>query len=148
MASIVVHVITSFVASAAFGLLFYAPLQSIFQCGFIGMMGWMTYVFCSMVLDPVTSTLAASFVVTIIGHIFSKAYRTPIIVYSVSGIIPLVPGGLAYDAMRQFVQEAYAEALVAAAQAFLLSGSIAVGLLCSEVIHQVLKNAAESNTGR
>ncbi|WP_274362177.1 threonine/serine exporter family protein [Paenibacillus thermotolerans] len=140
MDSIVVHAVTSFIASAAFGLLFYAPLKSLVHCGFIGMMGWMTYVFSSMAIDPISSTLAASFVVTIIGHVFSKAYRTPIIVYSVSGIIPLVPGGLAYDAMRQFVQKAYSEALVTAAQAFLISGSIAVGLLCSEVIHQALKH--------
>lgn len=140
------HLITSFAASAAFGVLFYTPRNSIIHCGFIGMLGWMTYLVCKRTIDPVVSTLAASFAVTITGHWFSKVYRKPIIVYSVSGIIPLVPGGLAYEAMRLFVQKEYADALGTAAEAFLISGAIAVGLVASEVLNQIVKGTRKDNT--
>ncbi|BBH22510.1 membrane protein [Paenibacillus baekrokdamisoli] len=139
MIYILTHLLTSFFASAAFGILFYAPRKSILHCGFIGMVGWMTYLMFLRTVDPIVATLAASFAVTIIGHLFSKAYRKPIIVYSVSGIIPLVPGGLAYEAMRLFVQKDYTGALSAAAEAFLISGAIAVGLVASEVLNQIVK---------
>jgi uncharacterized membrane protein YjjB (DUF3815 family) len=68
-------------------------------------------------------------------------YRTPVIIFSVAGIIPLVPGGLAYDAMRNFVQNDYNAAINLAAKAFMISGSIAIGLIFSEVINQVIRNA-------
>ncbi|MFC5650964.1 threonine/serine exporter family protein [Paenibacillus solisilvae] len=145
MGVILAHLMTSFIASAAFGVLFYAPRNSIIHCGFIGMLGWMTYLMCKRSIDPVIATLAASFAVTITGHLFSKVYRKPIIVYSVSGIIPLVPGGLAYEAMRQFVQKDYTAALGTAAEAFLISGAIAVGLVASEVLNQIVKSAGRDN---
>ncbi|WP_219834152.1 threonine/serine exporter family protein [Paenibacillus sp. R14(2021)] len=139
---IAAHIITSFIASMAFGILFYAPREAIIHCGFIGMLGWMTYLVCSWSMDPVTATLSASFAVTITGHLFAKVHRKPIIVYSISGIIPLVPGGLAYEAMRQFVQKQYPAALGTAAEAFLISGAIAVGLVASEVLNQIVKRAS------
>ncbi|MNR58524.1 hypothetical protein D3C85_1795460 [compost metagenome] len=85
------------------------------------------------------ATLIASFVVTIISQFFAKIYKTPVIVFSVSGIIPLVPGGLAYDAMRNVVQNHYDVAVQLAAKAFLLSGAIAFGLVFSEVINVLLR---------
>jgi uncharacterized membrane protein YjjB (DUF3815 family) len=39
------------------------------------------------------------------------------------------------------VQKDYSAAIGIAAQAFLLSGAIAVGLVCSEVIQQLVKKA-------
>ncbi|WP_166245504.1 threonine/serine exporter family protein [Paenibacillus turpanensis] len=142
MTMMATHALTSFLASAGFGILFYAPRSSIIHCGFVGMAGWLTYMVCSFRFDAIVSTLIASFVVTAISHAFSKIYRTPIIVYSISGVIPLVPGGLAYEAMRFFVLKEYPEALGTAAQAFLISGAIAVGLVCSEVIHQLFQRKA------
>lgn len=134
------QLITSFVATGAFGVIFNVPRSSLVKCGFIGMIGWAVYV---MLVDggvaAVPATLAASFSVTIIGHVFARLYKTPMIVFSVSGIIPLVPGGMAYDAMRNFVENDYNEALQVAAKAFTISGAIAIGLVFSEVINQVVK---------
>ncbi|MNJ77988.1 hypothetical protein D3C77_756170 [compost metagenome] len=69
---------------------------------------------------------------------FAKLCKKPVILFSVSGIIPLVPGGLAYDAMRHFVINEYNVAVQLATQAFLISGAIAIGLVMSEVLNQFL----------
>lgn len=69
----------------------------------------------------------------------ARAYKTPITIFSVSGIIPLVPGGLAYEAMRHVVVNDYNMAIQLAAKAFMLSGAIAMGLVFSEVINQLTK---------
>jgi uncharacterized membrane protein YjjB (DUF3815 family) len=136
------HLLTSFIAAAAFGIIFNAPKQSLFKCGIVGMLGWIIYML--MILnetDAVLATLLASFVVAVISQVFAKMYKTPVIIFSVAGIIPLVPGGLAYDAMRNFVQNDYNAAINLAAKAFMISGSIAVGLIFSEVINQIIRNA-------
>ena len=138
--AVLAQLITSFFATGAFGILFNAPKQSLIKCGLIGMGGWLIYyVLEDHYHDAVMATLAAALFVGAVSHILAKIYKTPVIIFSVSGIIPLVPGGLAYDAMRNFVENDYNLALSLAAKAFMLSGSIAFGLVLSEVINQVIR---------
>jgi uncharacterized membrane protein YjjB (DUF3815 family) len=137
------HLITSFIASAAFGIIFNAPRESLVKCGISGMAGWIVY----FALDTngfgtIFATLMASFLIAVVSQVFAKAYRTPIIIFSVAGIIPLVPGGLAYDAMRNFVENDYSVALSLAAKASMISGAIAVGLVFSEVINHVIRRSS------
>ncbi|KFN00925.1 hypothetical protein DJ90_4536 [Paenibacillus macerans] len=134
----IVQLLTSFIASAAFGILFNAPGRTLLQCGFSGMIGWIAYVLLEQRADAVFSTVAATFIVGVISLLFARYYKKPVIIFSVAGIIPLVPGGLAYDAMRKFVENEYNLAVQLAAQAFLISGSIAIGLVLSEVLGQLL----------
>ena len=49
--------------------------------------------------------------VALVAHIFAKRFRTPMIIFSVAGIIPLVPGGMAYNAMRHIVEKDYLTAI-------------------------------------
>ncbi len=92
-------------------------------------------------LNPVLSTLAASFCIAVVSQIFSKLYKSPVIIFSVPGVIPLVPGGLAYDAMRHFVENDYNTAIALAAKATTLSGAIAIGLVFSEVVNQSIRES-------
>ncbi|UJF34607.1 threonine/serine exporter family protein [Paenibacillus hexagrammi] len=136
------QLIVSFIASAAFAVLFHVPRATLLQCGFVGMLGWLVYLLAVRIpMDPIAATLIASFLVTVTSQLLAKWYKTPIIVFSVSGIIPLVPGGLAYDAMRNVVENQYDAAVQLSAKAFLLSGAIAMGLVFSEVINHVIRKS-------
>ncbi|WP_424768422.1 threonine/serine exporter family protein [Paenibacillus sp. sgz302251] len=139
---IIEQLFTSFIASAAFGLIFNVPKRTLIHCGAVGMIGWLVYVSCiELSLDAIPATLIAAFVVTVISQLFSKLYKTPIIVFSVAGIIPLVPGGLAYDAMRNVVEDNYDSAVQLAVKAFMISGAIAIGLVFSEVVNQIIRKS-------
>ncbi|MGC4378684.1 threonine/serine exporter family protein [Fictibacillus sp. Mic-4] len=134
------QLVTSFIASGAFGILFNVPRQTLLKCGIVGMLGWIIYFLLDIEeVDQVLATSIAAFFVAVISHFFAKRYKTPIIIYSVAGIIPLVPGGLAYDAMRNFVENDYNIAIQLAAKAFMISGAIAFGLVFSEVINQMIR---------
>ena len=138
----ILQLVTSFIASAAFGILFHVPLRTLFQCGVVGMIGWALYfIMVEAHYDTVVATLAAAFVVTLTSQLCAKLFKMPIIVFSVSGIIPLVPGALAYDAMRSLAEGDYSLMAQFAAKAFMLSGAIAIGLLFSEVTNQILKKS-------
>lgn len=135
----IVHLVTSFIATAAFAILFNAPKKSLISCGFVGMTGW--FIFRLLVdyrFDAVVASFIAAFFVAVISQIFSKIYKTPVTIFSISGIIPLVPGGSAYDAMRHFVFNDYSTAMQLAAKAFMISGAIAVGIVISEVLNQLV----------
>ena len=133
------QLITSFIATAGFGLLFNVPKEMVLRCGLSGMIGWIFYFnLVEMGVDSVAASGTASILIGVIGQLFARRYKTPIIIFNVTGIIPLVPGGLAYDAMRHFVVNDYSVALPLAAKAFLISGAIAVGLVLSEMINQII----------
>jgi uncharacterized membrane protein YjjB (DUF3815 family) len=134
----IVQLVTSFIASAAFAVLFNAPKNSLLLCGLSGMLSWAAYILLKIEMDAMFSIVASSFIVGIVGQICARYQKKPVIIFSVAGIIPLVPGGLAYDAMRRFVENNYNEAVQLAAGAFLMSGSIAIGLILSEVLNQII----------
>ncbi|WP_207369260.1 threonine/serine exporter family protein [Heyndrickxia coagulans] len=134
------QLLTSFFASAGFGILFNAPRKLLIQCGITGMIGWGIYfLFYLYEQNVVYGTFIAAFFVGVISQVFARFYKTPILIFTVGGIIPLVPGGLAYDAMRHFVQNDYNGAVSLAAKVLLLSIAIAIGLVASEVANQFIK---------
>ncbi|WP_085994083.1 threonine/serine exporter family protein [Oceanobacillus senegalensis] len=134
------QLVTSFIASAGFGVLFNVPLRALVQSGLVGMFGWILYyLLVEQGMDTVPATLFGAMLVSLLSFLSSKIYKTPIIVYTVSGIIPLVPGGVAYNAMRNFVIKDYSLAIQLSTQVILLAGSIAIGLMFSEVINQIVR---------
>ena len=137
--TILTNMLFSFLAAASFGIMFNVPKSLLFKCGTVGMAGWMVYYFLSEnQVDPLPSTVAAAFTIALIGHVYARVYKTPVIIFTIAGIIPLVPGGTAYRAMRSFVQNDYNTAINLAAKAFMISGSIALGLILSDVFYQLI----------
>lgn len=133
------HFLTSFFAASSFVILFNAPKKSLLQCGLVGMLGWVLYVAVRGEIGEAPATLAASLLVGILCQLFAKIYRTPVIIFSVAGVIPLVPGGMAYNAMRRFVENQYDQALQIGAQTLMIAGAIAAGLVLSEVLNQMTR---------
>ncbi|KIL37913.1 membrane protein [Gordoniibacillus kamchatkensis] len=134
------QLVISFIASAGFGIVFNVPKDTLLKCGFVGMLGWLVYLLLTgRGFDEILASLGASIVVTALSQVFARLYKTPIIVFSVAGVIPLVPGGLAYDAMRSVVENRYDQAVQLAAKAFMISGAIAIGLMFSEVVYLLLR---------
>ncbi|QFT88636.1 hypothetical protein FIU87_08275 [Bacillus sp. THAF10] len=136
----------SFIAAAGFGVLFNAPRRALLQCGTVGMIGWIFYILLAdSGIDPVLASFVGSFMVALVGHIMAKRYRMPMIIFSVAGIIPLVPGGLAYNTMRHVAENDYLGAIPLAAKAFMISGAIAMGLVFAEVIMQLVMKVIKRN---
>ncbi|MHA6250701.1 threonine/serine exporter family protein [Oceanobacillus sp. CAU 1775] len=143
---IVAQLVTSFIAASGFGVLFGAPKKALIQCGSVGMLGWILFYFLTQNgMDIIAATIFAAILVSVLSYICSKVYKTPIIIFNVSGIIPLVPGGMAYNAMRAFVEKDYTLAVELSAQVMLIAGGIAIGLMFSEVIKQINQKIIAKN---
>lgn len=133
------HIVFSFIASTAFGIIFNAPKKMIVYSGLVGMSGWLVYfVIQSYGVSIVQASFAGAFIVAIIAHLLAKKHRMPMIIFSVAGIIPLVPGGSAYNAMRNVIENDFNEAILFATKAFMISGAIAMGLVFAEVMIQAI----------
>ncbi|MFE4711876.1 MULTISPECIES: threonine/serine exporter family protein [unclassified Paenibacillus] len=135
----ILQLITSFIAAATFCILFNAPRRALLQCGTSGMVGWLVYLLLDKQWDTVIATFFATVVVGVVSQIFARSFKMPVIIFSVGGVITMVPGGMAYDAMRKFVEKDYIDAVQIATQVLLLSGAIATGLVLSEVLGQMFR---------
>ncbi|MBO2537269.1 MULTISPECIES: threonine/serine exporter family protein [Rummeliibacillus] len=145
----IVQGVLSFLATAAFGVIFNAPKRTLFHCGLVGMTGWMIYyAFIRQGVDEVFASFIGAFVISIVAHMLARQFKTPMIVFSVAGIIPLVPGGLAYNAMRTIVENDYAKSIQYGARVFIISGAIVMGLVFAEVFMQLIFNAIRKRKAR
>jgi uncharacterized membrane protein YjjB (DUF3815 family) len=134
-----IQMVTSFFASMGFAVLFNTPRRLLFACGMSGMVGWSVYELTLVHLDSVPASLIATIAVSVASQVFARVYKAPIVAFHAAGIIPLVPGGMAYDAMLYLVRNNYANAIPMATRVFLTSGAIAIGLLLSEVMYRIAR---------
>lgn len=90
----------AFIAVLSFAVLFNAPREQYVWAGLTGAVAWLVYV---LVMNWNPSLWLASFlstmVLTILSRLFAIWRRTPITVFLICGIFPLVPGaGIYYTA--------------------------------------------------
>ncbi len=136
---LIIQLIFSFIFTACFAVIFNAPTKAIPYCGFVGAIGWIIYyVLIQINVTEVQASFIGAFVVAIVAQIFARRFKMPMIIFNVSGIIPLVPGGIAYNTMRNIVELDYNMGIQNGMRAFMISGAIAMGLVFAEVIIQLM----------
>ena len=107
-------------------------------CGFVGALAWTIYQFTvGMDLGKVGASFLGSLILGLMSHTMSRRYKRPVIIFIVPGIIPLVPGGAAYEATRYLVSNNYTYAVNTFLEVTLISGAIAFGILVSEIIYYI-----------
>lgn len=139
---IIYQLLLSFSAAAAFGVLFNAPRRMLLHCGVVGAVGWLAFISARVLLeDQVVATFIGAFTIAMLSHVFARRRKMPMILFSVSGIIVLVPGLTAYNAMRHVVEQDYLMAIELGTRVMLISGAIAMGLVFAEIIMQIYLKA-------
>ena len=97
-----------FIAGAgtlSFAILFACPRRSLPTCALVGAVGWFVYELCVMLgLDTAAASLLAVIPLTILTRVFAILQKTPVTVFLLSGIFPLVPGAGIYYTAYYFLQ--------------------------------------------
>lgn len=134
--------IAAFFIAAGFAVLYNAPLRTIYAAGLAGMAGWLVYALFPSEegLDLFMAAGAASFALSLLSQLFARIHKVPVIVFSIPGLIPLVPGGTAFNMMRAFIEEQFTDAIAYAAETFFISGAIALGISMSTAVFQIIQS--------
>lgn len=101
---IVIEFIISMLATISFAILFNAPKKEAIYCGLTGALGWTVYYFMTTNgINSVFSALVATFCLTVMSRCFAVVRKSPVTMYVLPGIFPLVPGaGIYYTAYYLF----------------------------------------------
>ncbi|WP_426711394.1 threonine/serine exporter family protein [Cetobacterium sp. SF1] len=138
MKNIVIQVLASIVATYGFGIVFNVRGQKIIYASLCGGLGWLVYSILNYngFTDLVAYT-AASSSITIYSELLSKKLRIPTIALLFPSMIPLVPGGGIYFTMYNLVQDNISGAIEKCLETFIISGSIAIGILIVSTFSQI-----------
>ncbi len=131
----------AFLSTVGFAVIFNSPKDTIIKSGFNGSIGWLVYLITK---NLTTSTIAGSFlgalVVGILGEIFAKIFKKPSTTFTISGIIPLVPGAGIYYTMLALTEKNFLAAADSGSQTVLVSIALASGIVVSSSLNRVIMN--------
>lgn len=122
----ILSILSAFISTIGFSVVFHAHKKHLLICGTVGAISWTLYLLLNQQGNsPVLASFLATLVVTALSYLLAKRRKTPITVFLIAGIIPLVPGLGLYRMMSALLEEDYSLALDYATLTFETAGVIA-----------------------
>jgi uncharacterized membrane protein YjjB (DUF3815 family) len=145
-----VSILFAFIATIAFGKLFNTPRRVLIPGGLVGAIGFAVYIYMKDGLgySSMSSNFIGTIILAVISEIFARVFKEPVTVFSIPGIIPLVPGLPLYRAMNFFMLNAYNVGMEKMMQASLDAAAIALGILLISSIARLFKTSREMSLGQ
>lgn len=122
--------IAATVSTACFSIMFNGPKKEILFCGLTGGIGWVIYkIFINYGYGIATGTFFSAIVITILSRILANYRKTPITIFLISGIIPLVPGAPIYYTLYNIILSNNYTAALKGLETLKTAGAIAVAVI-------------------
>ena len=150
MRVIIVQVISSIIATYGFGIIFNVKGMKNLYGSFGAGIGWLVYSLLNeRGFTYFISYIATSSTITIYSEILSRRLKVPTVSFLYPCMIPLVPGGGIYYTMYYIVQDSITKAVEKGIETFIISGSIAIGILTvstfSQIYYYIMKKELTQN---
>ncbi|MCQ2373336.1 MAG: threonine/serine exporter family protein [Phascolarctobacterium sp.] len=138
--SMFLHFFFSFIATAAFGVLFQAPKRTLAMCGLVGAIGWCIYKYLGTNLEYSSfyANFAATVALSVFAELFARVAKEPATIFIATGVIPLVPGLGLYKGMNMIIGSNYDQGVTILITAATDSMAIALGVMMVASILRVL----------
>lgn len=131
--------LSSFLASLGFGVLFNIKGNKLLLAGIGGSIGGVVY---HMALQYDCSEMLAMFVGSVAFSLYSeicaRLCKTPVTTFIICALIPLVPGGGMYRMMLQAIQGHVDEALAIGLDTISIAGVLVLGILVVSTIMKAI----------
>ena len=113
----------------SFAILFACPKRTLPYCGLVGAVGWLVYEIAELFgMEAFAASLLAVIPLTLLARILAMTLRTPVTVFLLTGIFPLVPGAGIYYSAYYFIQGSNALALSNGISTFKVAVALAIGI--------------------
>lgn len=133
----IIQGICAFFATAAFAILFYIPKKYVIQAGATGSFGWFIYLLIMRYQgDKVLANFGATLVIALTAHILARVYKTPVTMFLLPGVIPLVPGAGMYQIVINVIDNTMNRASYYFFETLQITGAIALGIFIVDTFFQ------------
>ena len=114
----------------SFAILFACPRRCLPYCALVGAVGWLWYELLTLLgADAATASLLAVIPLTILTRVFAITQKTPVTVFLLTGIFPLVPGAGIYYTAYYFIMGDNAMALSKGIETIKIAVAIALAIV-------------------
>ncbi|WP_461213727.1 threonine/serine exporter family protein [Lacticaseibacillus sp. GG6-2] len=126
----------SYLSTVAFAIIINVPRRALNLAGWAGAVGWLVYWVLTYDLDVgrMLANLCGAFAIGLCGIIFSRVKKMPVIIFNIPGLVPLVPGATAYQAVRALVLGQIDKASRLTIRVVMVAGAIAVGFMLAQLL--------------
>lgn len=128
----------AYIAALAGSIFLEAPKKHIYHTGFVGAIGWATYLLFLNVYGPVISTYIAGLVISTLSHILSRIFKMPVTVFFIPGVFPLVPGLSMYRAVYHFINGFSQIGQNFLEETIKISGMIALAIFTIDMVFKII----------
>lgn len=143
MKEFVIPIIASFVATLGYALIYNIREKNLMIASLNGAFSWAVYLICQHFFDSVVfSFFMAGVATALYAELGAYFYRTPVTVYLIPGIIPLVPGLTVYRTVESGLfgeLSAFGEGLLSTIK---IGGAIALGLIFMSAFIRLVRSAS------
>ncbi|USS88426.1 threonine/serine exporter family protein [Fructilactobacillus hinvesii] len=127
-----------YIATIGFALLINVSPRALNLGGIVAVAGYLVYLaYQSLGGGYVGGNVFGAFTIGICGMMAARYKKMPVIVFNTPALVPLVPGGQAYQVMKYIAMNQPHMAFYYLIQVVMIAGSIAMGFLLSELFIQL-----------
>jgi len=138
----ILQVISAFFATAAIAVLCYIPKKYMIHAGLTGSFSWFLYLFMfHLQNDKVLATFISTVFVTLTAHILARVYKTPVTMFLIPGVIPLVPGAGMYQIVQSIIDNTVDLTTYYFFQTLQMAGAIALGIFIIDTLFRIAKKS-------
>lgn len=138
MISILYNFLVCALATFFFGVIFCAPPRSMLISSIVGGLGYVIYDLCCEPISVVMGYFLGTLFVSITAEIFARIMKMPAVIFTIPGVIPLVPGVGLYNTMRLFVYGDTIRGLEVGIETLSCAGVMAVAIALPPMMIKVI----------
>ncbi|EOL44237.1 threonine/serine exporter family protein [Enterococcus caccae] len=142
----VIHCLFSYLSTVTFGIVTNVPRKVLNACGITGAVGWMIYWSTeNMDAGGIFANFLGAIGIGMLSIYFSRRKKLPMTIFNIPSLVPLVPGGPAYQAVRSIVLGDYVSGVHFIIKVIMTAGAIAAGFMVTGIVERLLKNLLDKN---
>lgn len=126
----IIEVVSAFIASMAFGIIFNIKNRNLFFAALCGAIGWFVYKLAlNNGFSDTLSLFLASISLSTYSEVFARILKTPVTTFIIVALIPLVPGGGMYYTMLEAITGNIMKSLETGIETIASAGVLAIGII-------------------
>lgn len=129
----------SILASFGFGILFNIRGKKLLYASIGGSLGWFSYsILLNLSVSKILAMFLSSLIISIYSEIMARVHKTPVTIFVVCSLIPLVPGGGMYYTMRAFVERNVSQSISIGLETVAIAGALAIAVVLVSSISKLI----------
>lgn len=141
---IVIHCLFSYLSTITFGIVTNVPRKLLNACGITGTVGWMIFWSTkNLEAGAIFANFLGAIGIGLMSIFFSRRKKMPMTIFNIPSLVPLVPGGPAYQAVRSIVLGDYVNGMHFIIKVIMTAGAIAAGFMVTGIVERLLKNVID-----